>query len=175
MNSFKLPTYNISSNTSLTFQSKLYCNQNLHRIKRPLELMQESPIHCGILMQLKFKLYGKICNCQSLLSMIYDIVNNNYRMFNSKTLPLQFIGVNQYLLDNCNELYLQSFNLFINVNDNQYYYTNTDTYNIFTINSNLSIINNKENKSENFINSFRISNILHLNTILHCISNGEND
>ncbi len=148
-----------------------------------------NPTNSGMantLIQQKFKLNRKICNYQSLLNMVYEnfayeinlnIVNNSYHIFNSNTLPLiRIIGINQYLLGTINELYcqyLQLFDPFINENYNQYYYTNIDTYNIFSTNSNLSTINNKANKSKNFISPLR--NILHLKTILHFVSNGDND
>ncbi len=106
----------------------------------------------------------------------YDInlaaVNNYYYMINSGTLPLEsivFIEISQYLLDQFDkfESYNNSYLRYLHYlktyyNNNYILYTNNNPY----------AINNKENKSENFI--ARFTHTLHLKAILYCSPNTGN-
>ncbi len=115
----------------------------------------DSGIGNALCMQRKLQSKKEIYNYQLSLSIVYEnytygtilsIAYNKYKIINSNRLSLQFIvfiGINQYLLEIFNEVYLYLFISFINDNYNQCYYMN-----IFSINNNPLIVNNKLNKSK---------------------------
>ncbi len=102
-------------------------------------------------MKQAFELIKIEINYHLLLSMVdkhftYDIAlfvaNNKYYIINSNTVPLEsnaFAGINQYFSGKFDELYLQLFDSFINVNGNRYHHMNTCTYNIFNANYNYNL------------------------------------
>ncbi len=108
-----------------------------------------SGIGNALYMQRKFQLKKEMYNDQSSLNMVYEdytydtilsIINNKYKIIHSNTLPLQFIvfiGINQYLLDIFNELYLCLFISCINDNYKQMLF--------------YEYVNNKANKSKDII------------------------